>query len=86
MPNVVGLTIKNGVQKGPATDYSMLLEMKRRYAGSQNGQIWKSPAGNQNQKPFIREGQKQSGSGPNGGTQAVEYYKIRGIGLNLYKF
>lgn len=83
---VVSLTITNGVQKGPATDYSMLLEMKRRSLGSQNGQIWKSPAGNQENKPFIREGIKQSGSGPNGGTQAVEYYKIRGIRLNLYKF
>jgi hypothetical protein len=83
---VVSLTITNGVQKGPATDYSMLLEMKRRSLGSQNGQIWKSPAGTQAEKPFIREGIKQSGSGPNGGTQAVEYYKIRGIGLNLYKF
>ena len=83
---VVSLTIKNGVQKGPATDYSMLLEMKRRSLGSQNGQIWKSPAGNQGQKPFIREGQKQSGGIGSGGTQAVEYYKIRGIRLNLYKF
>jgi hypothetical protein len=83
---VVSLTIKNGVQKGPATDYSMLLEMKRRNAGSQNGQIWKDPAGNQQQKPFIREGHLQSGTTPNGGTQAVEYYMIRGIRLNLYKF
>lgn len=85
MPNVVGLTIKNGVQKGPATDYSMLLEMKRRNAGAQNSQIWKSPAGNQQQKPFIREGHLQAGAGPDG-TQAVQYYKIRGIALNLYKF
>jgi hypothetical protein len=83
---VVSLTIKDGKQKGPATDYSMLLEMKRRYAGSQNGQIWKDPAGNQRQKPFIREGLLQSGTTPNGGTQAVEYYMIRGIRLNLYKF
>jgi hypothetical protein len=83
---VVGLTIKNGVQKGPATDYSMLLEMKRRNLGSQNGQIWKPVAGEQDVKPFIREGQKQSGSSPGGGTQAVEYYMIRGIKLNLYKF
>ena len=29
MPNV-SVTYKNGVQKGPATDYSMLLQMKRR--------------------------------------------------------
>jgi hypothetical protein len=83
---VVSLNIKDGVQKGPATDYSMLLEMKRRSAGSQNGQIWKSPVGDQNQKPFIREGKMQSGTSPNGGTQAVEFYAIRGIRLNLYKF
>lgn len=83
---VVGLRIKNGVQKGPATDYSMLLEMKRRYAGAQNGQIWKPVQGEQDVKPFIREGQKQSGSGPNGGTQAVEYYMIKGLRLNFYKF
>jgi hypothetical protein len=85
MPNVVSLTIKDGVQKGPATDYSMLLEMKRRNANAQNGQIWKTPAGNQAQKPFLREGHLQAGSGTDG-TQAVEYYKIRGIKLNLYKF
>lgn len=83
---VVSLTIKNGRQKGPATDYSMLLEMKRRYNGAQNGQIWKSPAGRQDRKPFIAEGQKQAGNSPNGGTQAVEYYIIRGIRLNLLKF
>ena len=29
MPKV-SLTYENGVQKGPATDYSMLLQMKRR--------------------------------------------------------
>ena len=84
MPKVE-LTIKNGVQKGPATDYSMLLEMKRRSLGVQNGQIWKSPAGNQNQKPFIREGHLQAGSGTEG-TGAVEYYKLKGLNLNLYKF
>lgn len=86
MPNVVSLTIKNGVQKGPATDYSMLLEMKRRTAGARNDQLWKSPVGDQTQKPFIRERQLGSGSSPNGGTQAVEYYKIKGIQLNVYKF
>lgn len=85
MPKVE-LTIKNGRQKGPATDYSMLLEMKRRNLGSQNGQIWKNPAGRQDRKPFIAEGRMQSGNTPNGGTQAVEYYMIRGIRLNLYKF
>lgn len=84
MPKVE-LTIKNGVQKGPATDYSMLLEMKRRYMNAQNGQIWKSPAGNQTKKPFLREGHLQSGSGPDG-TQAVQYYRLKGINLNLYKF
>jgi hypothetical protein len=31
MPKV-SLTYKDGVQKGPAPDYSMLLEMKRRHA------------------------------------------------------
>lgn len=31
MPKV-SLTFKDGVQKGPAPDYSMLLEMKRRHA------------------------------------------------------
>jgi hypothetical protein len=83
MPKVE-LTIKNGVQKGPATDYSMLLEMKRRTL-SQVGQIVKNPVGDQGKKPFIREGHLQAGSGTEG-TGAVEFYKLRGLNLNRYKF
>jgi hypothetical protein len=83
---VVSLTIKNNRQKGPATDYSMLLEMKRRSLGAQNGQLGKTPIGNQRQKPFIAEAGLRSGTTPNGGTQAVEFYMIKGIRLNLYKF
>ncbi len=79
------MTIKNGVQKGPATDYSMLLEMKRRNAVL-NGQLIKTPVGDQRQKPFIREGHLQAGSGPFSGTGAVEFYKLKGLKLNLYKF
>jgi hypothetical protein len=79
---VVSLTYKNGAQKGPATDYSMLLEMKRR-AAVQNGQIWKSPPGNQNQKPFIRELRNAQGAGVNG---ALYYYIVRGPYLNFRKF
>ena len=84
MPKVE-LNIKNGVQKGPATDYSMLLEMKRRTTAVavQNA---KANKGNQNIKPFIREGQLQSGSGTYG-TTAVEFYKLGGsLWLNRYRF
>jgi hypothetical protein len=83
MPKVE-LTIKNGVQKGPATDYSMLLEMKRRSLMIVP-QLVKTPVGDQRQKPFIREGHLQAGSGTEG-TAAVEFYKIKGINLNRYKF
>jgi hypothetical protein len=84
MPKVE-LNIKNGVQKGPATDYSMLLELKRRTTAVavQNA---KSPRGNQAVKPFIREGQLQAGTGTYG-TTAVEFYKLAGpLALNAYKF
>lgn len=85
MPNVVGLTYKNGVQKGPATDYSMLLEMKRRRAVIAD-QLSKPTKGDQTIKPFMREGQMAGGTTPNGGTGAVEFYKIKGIQLNVLKF
>jgi hypothetical protein len=85
MPNVVGLTYKNGVQKGPATDYSMLLEMKRRRAVIAD-QLAKNPKGDQTTKPFMREGNMKGGTTPNGGTGAVEFYKIKGIQLNVLKF
>lgn len=84
MPKVE-MTIKNGVQKGPATDYSMLLEMKRRNAVI-NAQIGKTPVGNQNQKPFIREDHLRAGSDPFTGTGAVYFYRSRGWTQNLYKF
>lgn len=83
MPKVE-LTIKNGVQKGPATDYSMLLEMKRRSLMAMP-QLLKTPVGNQGQKPFVREGHLQAGSGTEG-TAAVEFYKIKGLNLHRYKF
>lgn len=80
------LTIKGGVQKGPATDYSMLLEMKRRTL-SIVSQTAKSTPGDQNVKPFLREGHLNAGTTPNGGTGAVEYYKLgRSLYLHRYKF
>lgn len=84
MPKVE-MTIKNGVQKGPATDYSMLLEMKRRNAVI-NSQISKTPVGNQNNKPFIREDHLRAGNDPTTGTGAVYFYRSRGWTQNLYKF
>lgn len=85
MPKVE-LTIKNGVQKGPATDYSMLLEMKRRSL-SIVSQTAKNPKGDQTKKPFLSEGHLNSGTTPNGGTGAVEYYQLnRVLYLNRYKF
>ena len=85
MPKVE-LNIKNGVQKGPATDYSMLLEMKRRTA-SIAVQNAKATKGDQSIKPFIREGQLAGGSTPNGGTGAVEFYMLKGpLYLNRFKF
>lgn len=85
MPKV-GLTIKNGVQKGPATDYSMLLEMKRRTLSVVN-QTAKANPGDQTIKPFLREGHLRSGSTPNGGTGALEFYKLnRVLYLHRYKF
>ncbi len=80
------LNLKNGVQKGPATDYSMLLEMKRRTL-SVVSQTAKNPKGDQTVKPFIREGHLSSGTTPNGGTGAVEfYYLARPLYLSRYKF
>lgn len=84
MPKVE-MTIKNGVQKGPATDYSMLLEMKRRNAVI-NAQIGKNPVGNQNNKPFIREDHLRAGNDAFSGTGAVYFYKAKGWTQNLYKF
>jgi hypothetical protein len=85
MPKVE-LNQKNGVQKGPATDYSMLLEMKRRTLSIVD-QTSKSPSGDQTVKPFLREGRMGSGTTPNGGTGAVEYYKLaRTIYLSRLKF
>ncbi len=84
MPKVE-LTIKNGVQKGPATDYSMLLEMKRRSLGAVS-QTAKANKGDQTVKPFIREGHLNAGSGTEG-TGAVEFYNLnRVLYLNRYKF
>ena len=80
------LNQKNGVQKGPATDYSMLLEMKRRTlsVASQNAKAIK---GDQTQKPFLSEGHLNSGTTPNGGTGAVEFYMLaRPLYLSRYKF
>lgn len=85
MPKVE-LTTKNGVQKGPATDYSLLLEMKRRSIGISD-QNAKSPSGNQAVKPFTREDHMRSGTTPNGGTGAVEFYKLaRSIHFHRLKF
>jgi hypothetical protein len=85
MPKVE-LNQKNGVQKGPATDYSMLLEMKRRTL-SVADQNAKSPRGDQSVKPFLREGHLNSGTTPNGGTGAVEfYYLARPMFLSRLKF
>lgn len=84
MPKVE-MTIKNGVQKGPATDYSMLLEMKRRNAVL-NSQIGKTPVGNQNTKPFIREDHLRAGTDSFSGTGAIYFYKAKGWTQNLYKF
>ena len=76
MPKVE-LTIKNGVQKGPATDYSMLLELKRRSLGVVS-QTSKATQGDQTVKPFIREGHLNAGSGTEG-TGAVEFYKLNRV-------
>lgn len=85
MPKVE-LNQKNGVQKGPATDYSLLLEMKRRTAAIAD-QNAKSPKGDQTVKPFTRESQLRSGGTPNGGTGAVEYYYLaRPLYLSRLKF
>lgn len=85
MPKVE-LNQKNGVQKGPATDYSMLLEMKRRTASIVD-QTSESPAGDQSKKPFLREDHMRSGTTPNGGTGAVEFYKLaRPLYFSRFKF
>jgi hypothetical protein len=85
MPKVE-LNQKNGVQKGPATDYSLLLEMKRRTVSIAD-QNSKTPKGDQNIKPFTREDHMRSGTAPNGGTGAIEFYKLaRPIHLSRLKF
>ena len=85
MPKVE-FNMKNGVQKGPATDYSMMLEMKRRTltAGAQNA---KATKGDQTIKPFLREDHLRGGTAPNGGTGAIEFYHLaRPLYLSRYKF
>ncbi len=78
--------MKNGVQKGPATDYSMILEQKRRSL-SIVSQTAKASKGDQTVKPFIREGHLNAGTSPNAGTGAVEfYYLARPLYLSRYKF
>lgn len=85
MPKVE-LNLKDGVQKGPGTDYSLLLEMKRRTL-SVADQNAKPIKGDQTIKPFIREGNLNAGTTPNGGTGAVEFYKLgRVLYLSRYKF
>ena len=85
MPKIE-LNQKNGVQKGPATDYSMLLEMKRRTLGIVD-QTSKTPRGDQTTKPFTREDHMRSGFSPNGGTGAVEFYKLaRPLYFSRFKF
>jgi hypothetical protein len=85
MPKVE-LNQKNGVQKGPATDYSLLLEMKRRTL-SVADQNAKPIKGDQTVKPFLREGHLNAGTTPNGGTGAVEFYKLgRVLYFSRYKF
>ena len=85
MPKIE-LNQKNGVQKGPATDSSLLLEMKRRTLGIVD-QTSKSPRGDQTKKPFTREDHMRSGFSPNGGTGAVEYYKLaRALRISRLKF
>ena len=85
MPKIE-LNRKNGVQKGPGTDYSLLLEMKRRTL-SISDQNAKSPRGDQSIKPFTREDHLRSGTTPNGGTGAVEFYKLaRPVYLSRLKF
>ena len=58
-------------KKGLSTDYSMLLEIKRKRAINAVQQA-KDPKGDQTKKPFIREGMMQKGSQ----TGAIEYYLI----------
>lgn len=85
MPKVE-FNMKNGVQKGPATDYSMILEMKRRTltAGAQNA---KATKGDQTIKPFLREDHLRGGTEPNGGTGAIEFYNLgRVLYFSRYKF
>jgi hypothetical protein len=76
MPNVA-VNIKNGVQKGPATDYSMLLEMKRR----QLVVITQNALAGTKYQP-IRDGQHTRGftSG------VVSYYATRGARLSFLRF
>lgn len=77
MPKV-SLTIENGVQKGPATDYSMLLQMKRRaiIVADQNSNIQTG-----NKSAFI-DTYKTRGF-TNG---VVPYYMVKGAALGFYKF
>lgn len=79
MPKV-SLTYKNDVQKGPAPDYSMLLEMKRRaLLVSEANAV---PTGRKETGPVV-DSQKVRGFGD---TPAVPVFVAKGAKLGFLKF
>lgn len=83
MPKV-SLTYKDGVQKGPAPDYSMLLEMKRRHRSVAEVQSFKDAGQNgRKETGFIVDTQKVRGSTD---SPVVPVFITKGAKLGFLKF
>jgi len=80
MTNTVSLRNKNGVQKGPATDYSMLLQMKRRSILVNEANV--RPAGRKGTGAVV-DSQHTRGNTESG---VVPVYVARGAVLGFFKF
>lgn len=80
MTNVVSLTNKNGVQKGPATDYSMLLQMKRRSILVNEART--TPSGRKGTGAVV-DNQHTRGHTESG---VIPVYAARGAVLGFFKF
>lgn len=80
MTNVVSLRYESGTQKGPATDYSMLLQMKRRSILVNEAKT--TPAGRKGTGAIV-DSQHTRGNTESG---VVPVYIARGAVLGFFKF
>ena len=75
------MVVSTVARKGPGGHSSQVVAFRRSMAVI-GAQLRKSPQGNQNEKPFIREGILQKGTT----TGYVEYYAARGACGDAEKF